>query len=394
MRPRAPLGAPCNRPRGAHALAWIGRVIPVALLLVVAVTASALEWRPTAGPYGGVIYSFYTALDGSVLTGTDSGEIYRSTNAGDSWELVTDALPGRPVLSLIEKDGMLYVGTDGRGVWRSADNGATWENLDRTTLANPTVRSMAILDGVLYVATTGGVSRFDEGGAYPNTWSTLVGDLRNVQIRELVIVERTLFAATHGGVYRFEKDTERWTALNAGLLRGSGLSHMVRSLASHDGMLLAGTATEGVFRSADLGQSWVPASVGLEAPPPDTIPVNVLDIVATARGLIASVAAQGLYISTDGAVTWSPYSAGLPNPYANAVHESGGIVFAGTYGTGVYRVSPGGDTWAYASEGIRDTGLFSDGTRGVRSMMLFLASNRNRNHGDQNRSPDGHTIDD
>ncbi|MAF10828.1 hypothetical protein CMK11_10280, partial [Candidatus Poribacteria bacterium] len=63
--------------------------MPLALLLLGAAAASALEWKPTSGAYGGVIRAFYTALDGSILTGTDSGEVYRTTSAGDSWELVT-----------------------------------------------------------------------------------------------------------------------------------------------------------------------------------------------------------------------------------------------------------------------------------------------------------------
>ncbi len=351
MKPRGPFRASRNRPHDRRTAARLSRVVPLALLLLSSAAAGALEWQPTAGPYGGVIHAFYTALDGSVLTGTDSGEVYRTTSTGDSWELVTADLPAKSVLSFIEKDGRLYVGTDGNGVWRSADNGATWENLDRTTLVNPTVRSMAVLEGVLYAGTSGGVSRFDEGGDYPDTWSTLIG--------ELLMVEGSLHAATHGGVYLFDANTRRWSEQNVGLARGSGASRMVRSLAHCDGKLVAGTAAAGIFVSDDLGQSWRPASVGLEAPAPDTIPVNVLDIVHSTRGLIASVAAQGLYISTDGAATWAPYADGLPNPYTNVLHEEDGVVLAGTYGTGVFRLLPGSDTWTYSSEGIRDTSVFA-----------------------------------
>lgn len=358
MKRRGPVGAHPYRTRTA-ATPWKLRVwtIPLALLLVAA-AANGLEWAPTAGPYGAVIYAFHDGQDGSMLVGTDSGEVYRTVDSAKSWTFVSDGLP-KSVLSLIEKDGLLYAGTDGRGVWRSEDHGVTWENLDRTTLVHPIVRSMAILDGALYVGTAGGMSRFDEGGDYPETWSTLIGGLRNVLLNELQVVDGTLFAGTNGGVYSFDLDSGRWTELNGGLVRANGLTVRVRTLAAHGNTLFAGTGTQGIFRSTDMGKSWARASVGLEQRGADKAAVNVLDILASARGLVAAIAGQGMYISRDDGETWSPYSAGTPNLYTYALHDVGGDLFAATFGTGIYRSPAGSDTWTYSSEGIRDTSVFA-----------------------------------
>jgi len=275
-------------------------------LCLAASSARALEWTPTAGPYGGVIYAFRTTADGTTLTGTDSGEIYATRDAGASWSLVTDTLPARSVLCFAEKDGALYAGTDGRGVWRSTDSGATWANLDRVTLVNPTIRSMALLNGVLYVGTTGGLARFDEGGDYPDTWTTLIGGLRNVLLRELLVVDGKLIAATHGGVYGLDAESGRWSAMNVGLTRGNGVPPMVRALTAHAGALFVGTATRAVFRSDNGGASWVAASNGLTAEDAPDASVNVLDMVATGDALVVSVAGQGLYVSENGGETWAP----------------------------------------------------------------------------------------
>jgi photosystem II stability/assembly factor-like uncharacterized protein len=371
-----------GRPRGlgrrAHR-SWLGLVVALCLA---AAAAHALEWTPTAGPYGGVIYAFHTTNDGVTLTGTDSGEIYATRDGAISWDLLTDELPARSVLSFAEKDGWLYAGTDGRGVWRSDDGGATWANLDRTTLVNPTVRSMAVLNGVLYVGTTGGLSRFDEGGDYPDTWTTLSRGLRNVLLRELLVVDGKLLAATHGGVCGFDVEASRWAEQNVGLTRGNGVAPMVRALVAHRGVLFAGTATQGVFRSDDAGASWVTASDGLA--PADasatSLNVNVLDMVSTDGALVVSVAGQGLFASEDTGETWARYDHGVPNRYANVLHRVGDSLLAGTYGTGVYRRVAGASTWTHASDGIRDTSVFALASDGAHLYMggsggVFVSSN-------------------
>ena len=99
--------------RSGAPLAWIA-VLCIGFAGTVA--GQELVWEPTAGPYGGVIHSLWEADDGRIYAGTDSGEVYRTSDRARSWSLFTSDISDRPILSFLDRGGELYVGTDGRGV--------------------------------------------------------------------------------------------------------------------------------------------------------------------------------------------------------------------------------------------------------------------------------------
>ncbi len=66
---------------------------------------AAYAWERTAGPEGAIVLSFVTTPLGTILVGTDSGGLYRSTDGGDTWESVTFSWPccnyGLPSLAIL-----------------------------------------------------------------------------------------------------------------------------------------------------------------------------------------------------------------------------------------------------------------------------------------------------
>ncbi|GAP05247.1 MAG TPA: hypothetical protein DEQ80_11075 [Anaerolinea thermolimosa] len=64
----------------------------------------------------------------------------------------------------------------------------------------------------------------------------------------------------------------------------------------------------------------------------------------------------GVYKSTDAGVSWSPARSGLWNLYINsmAVDPRNGLnVYAGTYGDGIFKSTDGGASWVQASNGLQ-----------------------------------------
>ena len=64
---------------------------------------------------------------------------------------------------------------------------------------------------------------------------------------------------------------------------------------------------------------------------------------------------SGIYKSTDGGATWVPKNAGLGNRYIGALAidpENYQIAYAGTRGNGIYKTLDGGETWFPANNGI------------------------------------------
>ncbi|MBJ7603723.1 MAG: hypothetical protein JF888_11105 [Candidatus Dormibacteraeota bacterium] len=64
----------------------------------------------------------------TLLAGTPAGNLYRTSDGGQSWKLVKRRLGG-PVTSVVfnrYQAGSVVVGTHGDGAWRSTDGGQTW----------------------------------------------------------------------------------------------------------------------------------------------------------------------------------------------------------------------------------------------------------------------------
>jgi photosystem II stability/assembly factor-like uncharacterized protein len=138
-----------------------------------------------------------------MLAGGASGGMFRSVDAGASWEMTTRTSQEHRISCLTQdrragKENVWYFGTGenrgsyigdvsmyGNGIWKSIDGGITWDSLSITTSNTPT-----LLDGdfdftfsiktdvsndsldIVYVATRGDIYRSDDGGI---TWDKQLG---------------------------------------------------------------------------------------------------------------------------------------------------------------------------------------------------------------------------
>src|ERR1043165_1703353 len=97
------------------------------LLLIaclISVCAPAMAQYVSAGPNGGVVYSFYRA--GSQVYAAGSGGIYVTVNEGKSWTEVasTPSVFGcDAVYSVVAFGADMYAGTYSSGIFQSHDGG-------------------------------------------------------------------------------------------------------------------------------------------------------------------------------------------------------------------------------------------------------------------------------
>jgi hypothetical protein len=220
---------------------------------------------------------FALAVDPSdgqrVLVGTPTGNLYRSTDGGASWRLVSSRL-GRGVLTLAFdpfRPGAALAGTRGGGIWHSHDGGASWQ-------ADPgsesrTVRTFGFARQLSAAGTDTGVLVNRGGGSWAQAGLGQVAvsamAVATVDPVRLVIGGDTtrgtealpLFGSGDGGL--------SWQPVEGAV----GGSSMVASLAagpaagaSGTRSLVMGTNT-GLYGSADSGATWgaVTGSGGLPA---------------------------------------------------------------------------------------------------------------------------------
>lgn len=122
-------------------------------------TNGGLTWTQTLGGVnfsgddqerlGGECLIFNPTNDSEAWAGSRGQGLYESTNAGDSWSLITSGLGTNMISSVYIpplRPNQIFVGGDG-GLWMSGDHGASWTQLQSLTLIQ---RVTSGPDGTVY----------------------------------------------------------------------------------------------------------------------------------------------------------------------------------------------------------------------------------------------------
>jgi hypothetical protein len=311
---------------------------------------------------------------------------------GAAWRSRNEGLPSATAVVSLAADrrGTLYAGTREQGVFRSLDAGATWEPA-RRGLQQLDVRALAVDPrGIVYAGTsTGAVFRSTDRGAIwepasgqavgaappsrlPWRRGAAGGPLPPAAVHALLAVRwddvSAVLAATGAGVQRSTDGGRTWRPASRGMPgaeEGGATDLAVEALAAGPGKreVWAGTA-RGVFRTADGADRWQPKNRGLPSTDPFTgfsaTAVHALALIAPrGRGEPRLVAGteRGVFVSTDGGEHWRPRP--LPPPTGSPPSEPPAVgtlalaedpltldrrLFAGTP-RGLWTSSDEGESW-------------------------------------------------
>jgi photosystem II stability/assembly factor-like uncharacterized protein len=165
----------------------------------------------------------------------------------------------------------------------------------------------------------------------------------------------------------------RWTSIGP---NGGGVTALAFS--ANGRTVLAGTKTLGIFRSADNGRTWTPASSGLSGE-------EVVDLAASpaAPGWVYAVTSSGVFRSDDAGLHWTAADAGLPsmNGRVSAVlvatepTQPAAVWAALPKEQALYRSTNRGDRWRYAGQGLK--GVVHDvAAHPITAGVVFAATDR------------------
>ncbi|MBS1911245.1 MAG: hypothetical protein JST22_04610 [Bacteroidetes bacterium] len=340
-------------------------------------------WQSMNGPSAGWLISLVRTPNGTLIAGSWTGGIYRSTDNGFTWTEPQPSLHHIKAQALaVAPNGHLFAtcsATDGvysqNGCFRSTDNGTTWQ---RATNTDPfPTAAAAAPNGDIYQGGFNGAFRSTDEGA---TWTAIgsvgpsgfvgmmsaAGDgtvyyyTAEVSGSDQIVRYRpdagktllglpiashnvsAVFAAPNGdvyvgayeGLYRSRNRGQGWTEVKP---EGRTLSGVLAIGADSGGHLYASAGTNGTYRSDDNGDTWTAAGTGL-------LNVGLRAFAADTSGAIyAASYGDGVYYSADHG-SWESRSSGLLNSDVRALATSpAGTVFAGTNGGGLYRRRNG--TW-------------------------------------------------
>ncbi len=256
--------------------------------------------------------------DTILFAGTEEG-VYRSTDNGISWYGLDSKETIEYVRSLLVHSGTVFAGTD-NGIYRSTNNGDMWIDAN-VGLTDTKIRSFLAHGNIIFAGTDKGIYRSTNNG---DTWSAI--GMKDHEIASLVLSGNIIFAGTSArGIYRSYDNGDTWNF--------AGLSgHNVYSLVANTEMLFAGTWGRGVYRSIDNGQTWNITGLSNK---------NVLSLVVNGKTLFAGLYPDFAHYSTDNGDTWSSTTSA---DYAFSFAVTDESIFAGTQKR-VYRLMNNEDEW-------------------------------------------------
>jgi photosystem II stability/assembly factor-like uncharacterized protein len=292
------------------------------------------DWHRLYARPGGTVAAFAVSADGLVYAATSAG-VFTSTDAGCAWLRPSrdEIVPFNEAIS-VSPDGTVYLGTR-TGLYRSIDGAKTWGHV----LAGARVLSLATSGDLLLVGTEqDGVLRSDDRG---RSFSGANAGLVDLGVLAMALSphfeqDGTAFVATTSGLYRTRNGGKSWRALD--------IDAAVQCLwISQDGVVLAGTESDGLLRSHDAGAHWESASTLLTA--------SVTAIAHSERsGHIAIATEHGIAISADAASSWRMIAADR-GPVL-ALEFVSDVLLAGLHRDGVARATEPFDNWNYANAGL------------------------------------------
>ncbi|MFH1313495.1 MAG: glycosyl hydrolase [Candidatus Eisenbacteria bacterium] len=246
------------------------------------------------------------------------GNVYYSNDGGSGWAYAMDGISGSdrnnwnsPLLQDPTDPSRRYFGTN--KLYRSVTN-TSWAAISADLTGGPhddnpgqvrgTLTTIAVSpadadviwtgsdDGFVHVTTNGGAGWTDVSAGLPDRWVT--------SVRTDPLSRETAYVTISGF---------RWA---------EPLAH--------------------VFRTADLGSTWVSISGNLPEAPANDL---VVDPAYSGRYFVATDV--GVYQTTDGGSTWSMLGADLPNVVVNSLvfKEVDRTLIAGTYGRSFFGYSVG-----------------------------------------------------
>lgn len=256
-------------------------------------STNEVSWSRTAGPEVSEVRSLM-AFNGFMFSGTDNG-LFITSDSGKSWQPFNNGLQDPSVLSLAsDQFGRLYAGTT-TGLYRAVNATASW---GRQTLTTGSVWEIfEHSTGIMFVGSITGLLRSDEQG-------------RN------------------------------WAAVDSGIGDASVLSFCEAA----NGRLFVGTNRDGVFTSADLGETWQQTSLQTQV-------VFALDCDTTGA-IYAGTLGGGLYKSTDLGISWQQFDdPRLPTTVYDIKVLPDNSIFLATDGSGIWKSSDG-ENWLLASDSL------------------------------------------
>lgn len=241
-------------------------------------------------------------------------KIYATRNGGETWDETEPNLPEINVLAIHPRDPATILIGSREGIFISRDRGQTLSTLAQ--LPNTISLEYQINNpNVILAASDAQALKSADGG---QSWQNITGPLRDIhRVRASLSHPDILYASTGQGILRSDNGGREWRNVSGNLaatniqivaihpanpdIAFAGHSSLWSSVRAEDRYRTGLLAHQGIFRTADGGQTWTRSDSGIEE-------YRFEDVAAHPtkphEAWVASPASRGGYKTSDGGHTW------------------------------------------------------------------------------------------
>ena len=276
------------------------------------------------------------------------GGIYRSTNAGATWEPLDDPLASYTIEAIVidpTNPSTLYVGSR-RGlplfeVQKSIDDGKNW----RVVHADESSLTSLVIDpqnsAILFA---GYLSRLWRSTDYGETWNAVLERPFAYSITVDPNDSQIMFVAGNLGVFRSTNGGDTWATVNEGL-NALSVTSLALDTTMPSTVYASSNSATAVFKTEDHGETWAPTNNGL----PFTVTQLLIDPFASSSlyGVTQSTQQDAVYKTIDAAASWQSSGNGLPSAQISQLAAdwlTPQTVYASTL-RAIYRTNNAGMSW-------------------------------------------------
>ncbi len=316
------------------------------------------SWHEAESLRGRAVRSFsQSANEPNVMAIAASNGVYRSSDRGRSWELITPIgnpeLRGFHSVAIDPRDAnAIYVGTH-HLPWKTPDGGKTWKRTGHKEVGMIDDSDIFTIqidqddpNTVLMSACSGIYRSRDAGNAWTKFQGIPYSSRRTHMIYRHPTRPQTIFAATTEGLWISTQDGQQDTWRQA-----TSAQLVVNAVAIHPSepdRVFLGTQDHGVLISLTGGEGFEASNAGFINRRVPTVLADSKERGRVYAGVLFDGLNGGLFVSEDGGTTWQQSMNGMGVRDVYSLYQSQRnpeVIYAGT-NHGLFRSDDHGRNWA------------------------------------------------